>query len=108
MMFLNLESGIRCWFRRLAGVAAGLIPLLAGPQAYAQGCAMCANDAAALKASALAALRSGVLILLVPPLLAFIGIFVFAFRSRERFGEEDPDAWRDEFEIWLRQVERNV
>ncbi len=57
--------------------------------AFAQGCALCANNASALKAAALAALRNGILILLVPPVLIFIAIFVLAFRSRERFDEGD-------------------
>jgi hypothetical protein len=46
---------------------------------------MCYNTAAAAKAAAIQALRSGILILLVPVALLFIGIFVLAFRSKERF-----------------------
>jgi hypothetical protein len=53
----------------------------------AQSCAMCYNTAAAAKAAAIQALRSGILILLVPVALMFIGIFILAFRSKERFCE---------------------
>jgi hypothetical protein len=48
---------------------------------------MCYNDAAAAKATAIQALRSGTLILLLPVLLLFGGILVMAFRSRNRFNE---------------------
>jgi hypothetical protein len=57
----------------------------------AQSCAMCYNTAAAAKAAAIQALRSGILILLVPVALMFIGIFILAFRSKERFCEPSPE-----------------
>jgi hypothetical protein len=59
---------------------------------HAQGCAMCYNDAAAARAATIQALRSGVLILLLPVLALFIGIFAMAFRSRNRFREFDEAA----------------
>ncbi len=103
MMLANLKSGIRSWLLGLAGVVAGLT--LAAPSAYAQGCAMCANNAAALKPHALAALRSGILILLVPPLLFFVGIFAFAFRRGDP-ASQDWDAEADrELAVWLRPME---
>ena len=64
--------------------------------AYAQGCAMCYTSAAAAKAGALQALRSGILILLVPALTMFAGIFVVIYRSRDRFsGSADWSADRE-------------
>lgn len=51
----------------------------------AQGCAMCYTSAAAAKAGAIQALRSGILILLVPALLMFGAIFVVIYRYRNRF-----------------------
>ncbi len=62
--------------------------------AWAQGCAMCARNASALKSAALAALRSGILVLLVPAALLFFAIFALAFRKREPASadvEEDAD-----------------
>ena len=56
--------------------------------AFGQNCAMCYNTAAAAKATAIQALRSGILVLLIPPALMFIGIFARVFRSKERSGEE--------------------
>jgi hypothetical protein len=64
--------------------------------AYAQGCAMCYTSAAASKAGALHALRSGILILLVPVLVMCAGIFVVIYRSRNRFcGAADWTAEQD-------------
>jgi len=64
--------------------------------AYAQGCAMCYTSAAAARAGAVQALRSGILILLVPALIMFAGIFVVIYRSRDRFsGSADWSAERD-------------
>jgi hypothetical protein len=85
--FLNFHFRISS-FVCLAATVAALV--LARP-AFAQGCAMCYNTAAAAKAAAIRALRSGILILLIPPLLMTIGIFVRALRSRERFGDEIPE-----------------
>jgi len=64
---------------------------------------MCYNTAAAAKAAAIQALRSGILILLVPSILLFGGIFVLAFRSRERFrGSNVEDLALDrELKEWV-------
>ena len=78
------------WLAALAGVFSS------SALAYAQGCAMCYTSASAAKAGALQALRSGILILLVPALMMFAGIFVVIYRSRDRFsGSADWSAERD-------------
>ena len=70
--------------------------------AYAQGCAMCYTSAAASKAGALHALRSGILILLLPVLVMCSGIFVVIYRSRNRFcGAAD---WTAEQDCELREM----
>ena len=78
---MNYQWSLR-WMRWLAALAGVLSP---SALAYAQGCAMCYTSAAAAKAGALQALRSGILILLVPALMMFAGIFVVIYRSRDRF-----------------------
>jgi hypothetical protein len=60
---------------------------------------MCYTTAAAAKAAAIRALRSGILILLIPPLLMAIGIFVRAWRSRERFSDEVPEGPASDLEL---------
>jgi len=78
---LNVQWPFR-WTRWVVALS-GL--LSSSALAYAQGCAMCYTSAAAAKAGALQALRSGILILLVPALVMFAGIFVVIYRSRDRF-----------------------
>ncbi len=67
------------------------VTLIAGPAtAYAQGCAMCYTTAAAAKAAAIQALRSGILILLIPPVLISIGIFALAMSRQNKFNDDEP------------------
>jgi hypothetical protein len=76
--------------------------LCSSAPAYAQGCAMCYTSAAASKAGALHALRSGILILLLPVLVMCSGIFVVIYRSRNRFfGAAD---WATEQDWELRDM----
>jgi hypothetical protein len=56
---------------------------------------MCYNSAAAAKASAIQALRHGILVLLIPPLAMFIGIFGLAFCRRNRFRDQAEGAAND-------------
>jgi len=92
------------WARRAAALA-GL--LFFSVQGYAQGCAMCYTTAASARAGAIQALRSGILILLVPPLAMFAGIFVVIYRSRNRFYDAaDWTVEKDrEWRAMLREVE---
>jgi hypothetical protein len=69
---------------RVAGLilcfAAGV--LLFAPHAAAQGCAMCYQNASAAGAQGREALRHGILILLLPTLSLFIGIFALIYHRR--------------------------
>ena len=92
-------------FKWTRGVAALIGLFSSSARAYAQGCAMCYTSAAAAKAGALQALRSGILILLVPALVMFAGIFVVIYRSRDRFnGAAGWTAERDR--EWLEMLMR--
>lgn len=62
-----------------AGVA---LVTLAASRAAAQGCAMCYQTAAASAAPGRESLRHGILILLVPAVSLFLGIFGFIYRRR--------------------------
>ncbi|MFQ5723974.1 MAG: hypothetical protein ACE5G6_05730 [Terriglobia bacterium] len=68
---------------RLALTALLAAAWLAAPEAFAQGCSMCRNTAAAGGEQATRALDLGVLILLVPTISIFAGILVFAVRYRK-------------------------
>ncbi|MBZ5695728.1 MAG: hypothetical protein LAN36_10260 [Acidobacteriia bacterium] len=63
-------------------VCAGCLLLVAlvAPHAAAQGCAMCYQNAAASGEQGRAALRHGILILLLPALSLFFGIFALIYR----------------------------
>ncbi|MCC6858943.1 MAG: hypothetical protein IT158_10285 [Bryobacterales bacterium] len=61
---------------------------LAGLPAYAQ-CSMCRNAAAAQGQGAADSFNSAILILLVPAVALFSGVFLFTWRSAAR--TEDPE-----------------
>jgi hypothetical protein len=81
------------------GLGIILAMLLFATPAFAQGCVMCYNTAAAAKAAAINALRSGILILMVPPVLISAGVFVLALRGRERFNDENDGDRVDDREL---------
>jgi hypothetical protein len=73
-------------FRRrwllLATLAALL--LLAAPAAFSQSCALCYTQAASSGSKMIQALKSGILVLVIPPTLASIGmIFVVRRKSNQ-------------------------
>ena len=60
----------------------GSLFLLLSPHAAAQGCAMCYQNAAASGPQGRAALRHGILILMLPALSLFAGIFALIYYRR--------------------------
>ncbi|MCZ6905595.1 MAG: hypothetical protein O7F56_08015 [Acidobacteria bacterium] len=71
-----------------------LLGLLVAPdRLWAQGCALCARNAAATGPEGGQALNFGILLLLVPALLIFVGILWVAFlnRNAEAFPDDSED-----------------
>ncbi len=66
-------------------VIAGLAFLFGPHTLLAQSCSLCYTQAAASTARFLQALRSGILILMIPPMLMSIGITVLTYRRRNQF-----------------------
>ena len=68
--------------RRVFSLAC-LVAALLGftPRAWAQGCVLCYTSAAAAGPAVQEALRSGILVLLVPVLLLLIGMVALIWRS---------------------------
>jgi hypothetical protein len=64
--------------------------------AYAQGCSLCYTQAAAAGTRMIHALRSGILVLIIPPLFLSIGITVAAYRKRNQFREASYASQQDE------------
>lgn len=58
------------------------VALLSAHPVFAQGCALCYNDASATGPRGIAALRHGILILAIPPMLIFATIFAILYRRR--------------------------
>lgn len=69
---------------RLAACVLGCLALLmaAAQQAAAQGCAMCYQSAAASGSQGRDVLRQGIMILLLPSLSLFFGIFALIYHRR--------------------------
>jgi cbb3-type cytochrome oxidase subunit 3 len=72
------KRGLRKFFAMLAALTAALV--VSAPSVLAQGCVMCYTSASAAGHRGERALDTAILVLLIPPLLLFIGILVFAFR----------------------------
>jgi hypothetical protein len=65
----------------LIGLAMLAIPL----PAFSQSCALCYTQAASSGARMIQALRSGILILIVPPTLMSVGMIFIVYRKRNQF-----------------------
>ena len=57
--------------------------------AFGQGCALCYTQAASSGSRMIRALRSGILILVVPPTLMSIGVIFVAYAKRNQFRSTD-------------------
>jgi hypothetical protein len=79
-----MKMKIRLTIRFAVFVALGLSLLLMSfaPSAAAQGCAMCYQNASASGPQGAQALRHGILILMLPTLTLFTGIFALVYRRR--------------------------
>lgn len=70
--------------RALVLLASLVVPVMVS----AQSCALCYTQAAGSGDRLVQALRSGIVILVVPPLLICIGITVMAYKKRNQFNED--------------------
>jgi hypothetical protein len=57
---------------------------------FAQSCALCYTQAAGSGSRMIAALRSGIIILAIPPTVICIGITWMAYKKRNQFNEDQP------------------
>lgn len=70
--------------RGIALVIALAVPALA----FAQNCSLCYTQAAGSGSRMIAALKSGILILVAPPMLICLGIAWMAYKKRNQFNED--------------------
>jgi hypothetical protein len=85
--------------RRLVEVALLALFVLAGSlPAFSQSCALCYTQAASASARMIDALRSGILILIVPPTLLSIGMIFILYRKRAQYRQ--PANLSDSAQKW--------
>jgi hypothetical protein len=78
---------------RLVGMSAAVVLFLALPlPAFAQNCALCYTQAASSGARMIQALRSGILVLVVPPTLGSVGMIFLVHRRSNQFKRTDDAA----------------
>jgi hypothetical protein len=76
----------------LIGIALVAIVVFAAPlPAFSQSCALCYTQAASAGARMIQALKSGILILIVPPTLGSIGMIFVGYRKRNQVRRNDSD-----------------
>lgn len=73
-----------------AVVALAVLGLMPAPAARAQGCVLCYTSLSAAGPGALHAFQLAMLVLLIPALLLFAGLFLLIFRHRET---AEAEAW---------------
>jgi hypothetical protein len=85
MRKLRVERPFPC-----VAIALVALALLAAPlPAFSQSCALCYTQASAAGARMIQALRSGILILIVPPTFMSLGMIFIVYRKRHQFRHAD-------------------
>ena len=85
---MKIERPLRLISIALVGLAMLTLPL----PAFSQNCALCYSQAASAGARMIEALRSGILVLIVPPMFMWVGVTVIVYRKRNQFRRDDAPA----------------
>lgn len=83
---------------RLMGIALiGLAMAMLSPPAFSQSCSLCYTQAASSGGRMIEALRSGILVLIVPPTLMWLVIAAIMYSKRNQFRQVDftPESDRN-------------
>ena len=81
-------------FKLVLSAKAALVSALAlasSAAAYAQSCALCYTQAAGAGHRFIQGLRTGILVLIVPPMFMSVGITVLAYRKRDRTNDKKSE-----------------
>lgn len=81
---------------RFVGLGLCCIGAFALP-AFSQGCALCYTQAAASGAKMIEALKTGILILVVPPTLGSVGMIFVLHRKRNQIRRWDDTEYRQDW-----------
>ena len=71
--------------RPMAIALVGLAMIALSPAAFSQSCALCYTQAASSGSQMIQALRSGILVLIVPPTLMWLVLAAIAYAKRNQF-----------------------
>ena len=74
---------------KVASAWMALLALSIPAVAWGQNCALCYTQAAGSGARMIAALRSGILALIIPPMLICVGITWMAYKKRNQFNDDE-------------------
>ena len=83
----------------IAVVLVGLAMLAAPLPAFSQSCALCYTQAASAGTRMIQALKSGILILIVPPTFMSVGMIFIVYRKRNQVRQDD-DTSEDSDRDW--------
>ena len=75
----------------------GALVLALNAAAYAQSCALCYTQAAGAGHRFIQGLRTGILVLIVPPMLMSVGITVLAYKKRNRTTDKKSENSTNEW-----------
>ena len=82
---------------RAKAALVGALVLASNTAAYAQSCALCYTQAAGAGHRFIQGLRTGILVLIVPPMFMSVGITILAYKKRNRTNdkkaENSPNDW---------------
>ena len=83
----KMNKRLQCWFVFVALTI--LVVMLTAAPAFSQNCALCYTQAASAGARMIQALKSGILILVIPPTLGSIGMIFIVHRKRNQVRRTD-------------------
>lgn len=89
----RIKKGLAPQFFRAAFLTVFL--LLLPSLALCQNCALCYTQASSSGSRMIEALRSGILILVIPPTLMSVGVVLVAYVKRNQFRRTETDASED-------------
>jgi hypothetical protein len=91
------EDGMKKARNLLAPALGVLVLLLVTSPAFSQSCALCYTQASSAGARMIEALRSGILVLVLPPTFASVGMLFVVHRKRNqvRHMESEEDSQND-------------
>jgi len=84
----------------IAVAAMAGIVLLTPLSAFAQNCALCYTQTSSAGARMIQALRSGILIMVIPPTLGSIGMIFVVYRKRNRTRDDAADSNDSQSKDW--------